>query len=139
MIDLQELEFRVLAELEEAGQGDIPTTLNVVYLGSPSNFGLDPYLEALKNLTQRDQIRMSVARDQDGHLVLLSLEASLRQIDAKSADLNFNASEGLWIDASRSGPPFGPNYPYIVLTMAGRIKSRELLTARGYQWWSPVN
>lgn len=138
MITVYELELRILAELEEAGQGDVATVMNVVFLPTRTPDQLESYLEALSNLVMRDEVRLSTSLGPDRRLKVLSIEASLREIKDQRAVLIYDSEREYWIDSSITGPPYGPYYPYAVLTDIGRRKSEEALGRRGYQWWAPV-
>ena len=138
MLTLEELEFRILAELEESGEGDVQTVMNVVLLGEHSSVDLNLYLGALRSLTTRDHIRLSTSLGPDKRLADLSIQESLREIDAQQSRLSYDQIQKYWIDTSRTGPPYGLNFPYVVLTAKGRAQSVAVLTERGYQWWSPV-
>jgi hypothetical protein len=138
MVELNELEVRVLAVLEEAGEENVPSLLNTVLLGSNNGKSLRVYLDALRSLVRKDFVRLSISRGADRRLADLSPEDSLDQIEDQTAKLKFDETELYWKDTSRVGPPYGPSYPYVVLTKSGKEKSREILTERGYQWWSPI-
>jgi hypothetical protein len=138
VIAVEELELRILAELEEAGQGDVATVMNVVFLPERKADQLEPYLEALRNLVDRNDVRLSTALGLDRRLKALSIEESLNEINGQKSVLTYDPVQKYWIDSSISGPPYGPYYPYVVLTDVGRQKSEDVLVKRGYQWWAPV-
>jgi hypothetical protein len=139
MITLEELELRVLAELDEAGEDYIPTLMNAVLLSTKETSAyLDLYLNALRNLVARNLIRLSNSRGADRRLADLSISDSLGEIDRQVAKLSFDETEQYWVDTSITGPPYGPRYPYVVITESGKRKSHDILTERGYQWWSPI-
>ena len=138
MIDVSELELRILANLEEAGEENVPALLNTILLNADEESAyLDSYLKALQNLVTKDHVRLSTSRGSDRRLADLSIANSLREIEGQRGELIFDASEKLWRDKSRVGPPYGPTYPYVVLTKVGRALSIKVQTERGYQWWAP--
>lgn len=138
MFDLNEIEMRTLATLEEAGEENFTCLINTVALNAPISEIKRDFLDALRGLVQRNQVRLSTSRGLDRRLVDLSIEASLVEIDGQDARLEFDSVRDLWTDSTRSGPPYPSPNPYVVLTPAGLARSREILTERGYQWWSPI-
>jgi hypothetical protein len=138
MIAVDELELRILAELEEAGEGDVPTIMNVVFLPVPDPNALQYYMDALRNLINRNLVRLSTSLGADHRLADLSISDSLREIEVQAGKLKFDEVERYWVDTSITGPPYGLRYPYVVITESGKAKSHQILTERGYQWWSPI-
>ncbi len=140
MLNVEELRQRLLAELEEAQQGEVPTTLNVVLLNERDADNAE-YLEHLRaavhQLVNAGFLRLANGRNQAGYLVDLSAEESLAELERGISVLRFDRVGGLWIDDSISGPPYAPATRFFVLTPLGVEQSRQILQARGYQWWAP--
>jgi hypothetical protein len=137
-IHQSELEQRILAVLDDAGEEDVPTLLNTVLLGAVGAGTLNSYLVALRILVTQNLIRLANSRENNGRLSELSIEESLQEIDNQAVVLKYDPAEGSWQDSSRTGPPYPPSNPNVVRTQLGKQRSREILTERGYQWWSPI-
>lgn len=132
---LSELQMRILAELEEAGEENVPTIMNTVMepTGDPSE--VDAIQQALEGLVQADFISMSIDLDAAKRLKVLSQDQSLAVIADLRAGLGFRASDRHWMDIRRKGPPYSWSFPYILATSEARRKGREILMERGHNWW----
>lgn len=131
-----ELSMRVLATLEEAGEETISTLINTVFEPAGSEAEIADLKLALDSLVQQGLTQLSTARAGQ-RLEELPRQASIDEIAKISTRLSFDGSSKTWRDPQHSGPPFADDEQYVVLTRAGRMKSVEILTARGYQWWRP--
>ena len=58
--------MRILAELEEAGEEDVPTLMNTVLKPAGDNSEVEMMRRALENLVRADLVRMSVDLDATG-------------------------------------------------------------------------
>jgi hypothetical protein len=132
---LTEIDQRILAELEEAGEESVLTLAVTVLDGKGTPDELDNFKRSLTSLARQGLVRLSVGLGRDGRLEPMSIEASISEIDGISSFLMFDANRGLWQDKRRLGPPFGPNYPYVVYANTGRDVAVNILNSRGYQWW----
>jgi hypothetical protein len=136
---LSELQQRILAELEEAGEDDVPTLMNAVMsvTGAPSDIG--EFKAALVKLCDREFICMSNKQSKPlGKLACLSLEKTKAEVAKISAFLIFDDARHRWIDGRRVAPPYLTPFPMVVLTENGLNIARQLLDERGYQWWRPI-
>lgn len=137
MSNLSELEMRILAELEEAGEENFTALLNTVTQPRDAPADVVEYQGALKRLAELDYVRMSTNRDARGMLADLSVEESLKRIAEISTVIEFRVSKNLWTDKRRTGPPFSEPLMHVVNTPAGRDLGGAILERRGYQWWRP--
>jgi hypothetical protein len=136
MLETREVAERILAELEEAGEENVPTMLNTILPGTGDPSEVELLVGALESLVEADLVRMSTSYDAKGRLVDLSKEESLAQIAALSSNLSFGDADRLWDDSRyESGTPRDPPYPYIVITDAGMKAAREILMKRGHDWY----
>lgn len=136
--ELNELEMRVLAMLEEAGEETAVVALNTVVdpQGSPTE--LSGYQEVLMLLIKKGLIDVRMYSIPTGHL-LLSQELGLKEVAGLGEHYRYLLNEGHWTDVRENGPPFFQTpLPSIFLTELGGEKSVEILESRGYQWWRPV-
>jgi hypothetical protein len=138
MLQLSELEMRILAELEEAGQGDVPTVMNVVFLPNRSPEDLDSYLSGLRILVEQDLVRLSTSLGPGRRLSRLSISESLLIINDQINRLKFDFDLSYWVDTQSAKRPQELTFPFIVITSSGRKKSHEIMSERGYQWWAPI-
>ena len=132
---LSEIALRILSELEEAGEENIPAMLNTIIDGQGASNEVPDYQHALRELVTVDLVRMTIERDASRRLAAASKAVSFEEIDRISTYLRFDHEAKLWRDSRRSGPPFPSLFPQIVCTEAGRRKAFEILDERGYQWW----
>lgn len=128
MIEVSELEMRILSELEEAGRENIPTIINTVMEVSGEDTERSEIQEALLNLVGADLIRVTLDTRMGEHVEGLSKEGSLTVIKSIGDHLQFKSTEGHWTGGVRP-------WPEIASTEAGREKAFEILDERGYQWW----
>lgn len=137
MLSSNEVELRILATLEEAGEENITGLMNTVTLPWPSKEIKATFLEALRALIRKDFVRLSVSRTTQLRLAELSIDGSLQETDLQDNKLAFDEKRALWTDPSRKGPPFPEPFPYVITTELGKVRSRDVLVSRGYQWWAP--
>jgi len=135
MPELSETEMRILSVLEELEYENVPAMMNTVMQPAGDVGELAEMQWALENLVQRDYAIMTMDLDSSGKFRRLSKDESMEVIADLRSGLRFNGDRTLWIDTRRKGPPFGLAFPFIVSTHSGRVKGREILEERGYQWW----
>jgi hypothetical protein len=135
VLNLSELEFRILSELEEAGAEDVVTMMVTVMQPTGDVGEVHDMQRALENLVQVDFVRMSMDRDASKRLRRLSKAESLDVIADLQSGLRFDGDQRSWKDTRHTGPPYGSPFPYIVATEIGKEKAFEILDERGYQWW----
>jgi hypothetical protein len=123
-----EVANRLLAELEEAGQENLPTLANTIagdeYISElPAQFS-----RALRALIERSLVRFAVERDSAGRLVDMSEIESIGMTEQLTRHLVYSFELTRWTG--------GPEpWPEVVTTPEGRIRSRALLDQLGYRWW----
>ncbi|MEZ5851838.1 MAG: hypothetical protein R3D68_14430 [Hyphomicrobiaceae bacterium] len=135
MSTLTELEQRILAELEEAGEESVQTLAVTLLDGTGSRDELMEFTSALISLVQNGFVLLSISRDEARRLEDLPMEASLKEISRIDSYLDFDQSLGRWMDRRHTTPPYGPAYPYVVYTERGEETARGILKRRGYRWW----
>lgn len=134
---IDELAQRVLATLEEAGEENIPTLMNAVLDVSGGEADILALKKALHGLLDEGFVSWATAPVPGERLKGLENQDLNSEVYNISNWLQYDATRAVWIDSRVSGPPFLDNYPYILLTQLGRLKSWEILASRGYQWWRP--
>jgi hypothetical protein len=135
MLDLPELDQRILSELEEAGQEVVPTMMltTMSMKGEPSEIAT--FTSALDRLVTMGFVRMSIDKEDSQRLRALSEVDSLSVVATLNQHLHFDSDRGIWQDARHIGPPYGEPFPFIVCTALGKRVALKLLQQRGYQWW----
>jgi hypothetical protein len=135
MTDSQEMQLRILATLEEAGQDRANPLLNTVIAPTGTIAEVAIFQNALSNLVIAGLIYVRLTSEPHGDQ-LLSNEDGLMEIARFSEHYQFDKRERLWLDDRHGGPPYYQTpEPEVVLTPAGRSKSVEVLELRGYAWW----
>ena len=139
MLDnLTELEMRVLAMLEEAGEESVVITLNTVIDPSGDQVELAEFQATLTKLVDKKLIEVELASIPMGR-VPLTTDKSHVEVAQLTQHCRFRPNEGHWTDTRESGPPYYQTpLPNLLLTEPGRSLSVEILESRGYQWWRPV-
>jgi hypothetical protein len=129
MISNDELQLRILAELEEVGHEDLVALLNTMNdekQGRPEEVA--QFRQALEQSIDKGLVLMAPENEPGQRLVKVDAEQSHAMLAEIIQLLSFRATDLHWmID------PFV--YAYAVLTHAGKIASRKVLSERGYQWW----
>ncbi len=123
-----ELEARILSELEEAGEENIPTLANTVFEPTGSTDESAELRDALTRLVIDEYVRVAVVRDELKRLTEMSKEVSLQIVSDLDVHLVFKSGNFHWTGGPRP-------WPEIVTTALGKRLGREILEARGYQWW----
>ena len=128
MVEQLELEFRILSELEEAGEENVPTIANTVFEPTGSPTELSQLQQALEKLIEADFVRVALSRDATLRLTDLSKNESLGVISNIRVHLVFKEASMHWTGGSQP-------WPEIVTTEIGKMRGRQILDERGYQWW----
>jgi hypothetical protein len=139
--DLSELQWRILAELEEAGMENIPTLAITVtdVEGVPVDWSA--MRTALIGLINFDQVRVSLSASHADRIRTLKSGVQLAEIAKRRAgpwSMSKEESLGLIgeIDAALAADPeYKMSWLDIVTTDAGNETSERILDRRGYQWW----
>ena len=136
--DLTEMEMRVLAMLEEAGEENAVITLNTVIDPSGDESELTVFQAALRKLVDKKLIEIELESIPKGRAPLTADEA-LVEVTQLKQHCRFLPDKGHWTDTRENGPPYYQTpLPNLYLTEGGTSRSVEILEARGYQWWRPV-
>jgi hypothetical protein len=139
--DLSELQWRILAELEEAGMDTIPALAATVtdVEGVPVDW---PSMKtALIGLINLDQVRVSLDKSHANRIRTLKSGVQLAEVAKRSAGpwpMSKEESLGLIdeIDAALAADfEYKMSWLDIVTTDAGNETSERILDRRGYQWW----
>jgi hypothetical protein len=148
MSDLQELERRILSELEWAGEENLPTIMNTVTQRTGDINEVVLVQAALDSLVRADLVRVAFERDRSttddrvpdefaemalDHYSSIRLRPfskgdSLVVIADLRSHLKFRESDKHWTGIKKP-------WPEIITTDAGKTKGREILEVYGYQWW----
>jgi hypothetical protein len=130
MISRDELQARILAELEECAAEEVLVALfNTVIdetQGRPEEVTL--FREAMEQLIDKDLVLMASERDASKYLVEVDAPQSRAMLVETLRPLFFRADDRRW-----TADPFVRTYA--VLTDAGRLAGKKLLDERGYRWW----
>ncbi len=135
MTDLSETAMRVLSELEEAGEEDVPTLLNTIFTPDGVKHEAEEIENAITRLAELDLVRLSIDREAGKRLRELSREESMSAVMGLASKYTFDPAQRLWRHVDRGGPPYGDEFPYVVATESGRELAFKILDERGYQWW----
>ena len=130
----QEMQSRVLAELEEMRFDNVFALLNTV---------LNPTNDLAEVIAFSDAISVLI---NDGYIVIGTAANSPRDeiVFASAEGLQFAAKLNSWFrfDSDRNiwtysgGDLRRARIPFLLITERGLRRSREILTERGYRWWT---
>ena len=136
MIEHSELEQRILAELEEAGEETVGTLINTVTASAGDPAESNRCFAAIGSLIGSDLVRMSNSRGADRRLEPLPQRDSLAVLDSLASKIKYDPNKSYWRDTSViAGKPLRDDPPAVILTVSGKATSIAILTGRGYQWW----
>lgn len=136
MTDLSELEMRIITYLEEAGIESITDLLNGVSDGNGDLSEPEQLRVALERLISRGLLRVLTSEaDRQVH-TLPTTSASLAAISGSISKLEYDVAGRLWLDRSRTGPPYDPPFPYVRYDGHGRAVAESILKERGWRWWT---
>lgn len=136
-MQLAELEQRVLATLDEAGAENAVSLLNTIVSTGGDAGEVESYVLALDRLLRMNFIVIADEIKSGAGLVDLEADAASLAMNEFAERLKFDGSARLWIDESRTGPPFSPMRPVVVASVTGRQAARKIVDARGEDWWLP--
>lgn len=136
MIDMEEVKKRVLSELEEAGEEEVTTLLNTVFLPTGDKIEAELVSDALGELAREGLVLVAVANTDRKTWKILEIEDSVSEINRLPEFIHFVSKRRLWTDVRDVGPPYSMfNTPLVVATEQGKSRAFEILDERGYQWW----
>lgn len=130
METIDEIEARILGEIEEAGQTVVDLMLNTIIRPTGLAGELRNFVQALGNLVDKGLVRMSFHSGRPEKLRPLSIEESHRVVSAIGSQLDFDKRDRHW-------KPNRDPVPYILITSEGRVKASEILNERGFEWYIP--
>ena len=128
MTELSEFAQRTLAELDEAGEENLPTLLNTILIPTGESNEFLGLRDAISSLLQENLVRIAFERDQSLRLKDISFEDSLSVVEHLSEHLIYNPEVRHWTGGQRP-------WPHVVSTERGKQRGNEILSVRGYQWW----
>jgi hypothetical protein len=128
MLEIEEVELRILCELQEAGEENVPTLLNTTMPRSGDPSELLQVQRALENLMRADLVRTAIRSNPPSKLQAMSKNDSLAALVDLQLSVGFRQSDQHWT---------GIRDPWleIVATDAGLGRADEILQQYGYQWW----
>lgn len=130
MIEINEMEGRILSELQEAGEENMAAMINTIIDPMGDMVELVQMRQALDNLVRSGLAKIALGRDATRKLAPLSVEQSLEVVSKIDSFLRFRTSDSHWTWS-------GESKPHIVVTAEGRSRADEILDQRGHQWWRP--
>jgi len=129
VISIEELQQRILSELEEAGEQGLITLLNTVAdFRQGREAEVATYQNALRDLIDQGLILMAPERVTGHALAEVSAEHSHRMVIDGLNGLHFVKDQLYWTKTRSTDS-------YVVATEAGMARAREVLSERGYEWW----
>jgi len=129
VISIDELQQRIVSELEEAGEQELITLLNTVAdfrQGRAEEITL--YRDAVHGLIGKGLVLMAPERVRGNATVEVDATRSCQMVNDVLDGLYFVEAEFYW-----TRTPF--IYSYVVATEAGMARARAILGERGYEWW----
>jgi hypothetical protein len=130
VINIQEMEARIAAELEEAGQENIAAMINTIITPSGDAAEIAMLRVCLDNMVRGGLVTMALDLGPGKRLAQLSVDGSLAIIARIEPLLRFRTSDCHWTFATNERLN-------ILATQAGREQGFKNLEERGYQWWRP--
>lgn len=130
METIDEIEARVLGELEEAGQTPIDLMLNTIVRPTGAAGELQNFVRAVRNLIDNGFVRMSFESGRPEKLRPLAIEESQKIAAGIGDQLEFDVRDRYW-------RPNRDIVPYILITDEGRAKASGILKERGFEWYIP--
>lgn len=127
MLAQTELQERLLSELQEAGEENLPTLANTV-LSSGEAAGIAELTEALSQLIHSEQVSVAIETQEGENLEELSHEQSQNFIGQLEKHLVWRAMHNSWTGGLRP-------WPLIVTTNKGKERAQAILDERGYRRW----
>jgi hypothetical protein len=129
MVSSDELQLRILAELEEAGHDYLVASLNSMNdekQGRPEE--VEQFREAITQLIGKGLVLLAPENEPGQRWVEVDAAQSRAMLSEVLDSLFFAADDLYW-----TADPDARSY--VVLTPAGRSASEKVLGERGYRWW----
>lgn len=129
MISIDELQQRIVSELEEAGEETLLTLLNTVAdfrQGRAEEVVL--YRDALHGLIDDGLVLMAPERIPGNKTVEVDARRSRQMVIDRLEGVHFVEEQHYWTKTPTTES-------YVVATEAGMTRAREILGERGYEWW----
>ncbi|MBX9592508.1 MAG: hypothetical protein K2X43_24740 [Hyphomonadaceae bacterium] len=133
MIELTEVEQRVLAELEEVWEQNIFTMLNTIIEPKGDPTEVEALQEALNGLVERGFVAVGLEEFSPRKQTTLDKQAALELVSRLRDWFRFDAATSFW--TLSKGDFREVRYPVIFSTAEAREKAFQILDERGYQWW----
>jgi hypothetical protein len=130
VIDVHEMQMRIAAELEEAGQENVAAMINTIIDPAGDVGEIATMRDALDLMVRGGLVTMALDPGPGRKLMRLGVDDSLALVGRIQALLLFRVSDRHWTFATNERPN-------IVATKAGRNTGFEVLEERGYKWWRP--
>ncbi len=132
---LDELEERLISELEEAGFEDLITLLQTVTARSGTPEELASIREAVNTLLGAGLVTIMSEATLPNHPMELRQSEAEALLANMASEFRFDATKRYWLYTKENGPPFVLQYPEVRLTAAGRSAATVILARRGHRWW----
>jgi len=125
----EELRSRVLAELYEAGEENVPTLLNTIYDHAGQDGSLKKLTQALLELLDSGLIEVAKQKSSLREWQPLPMSEAVIEIKSVPSELTYDIVAQTWRSTKRGCEAS------VLLTVEGRKRSEALLSVRGYRWW----
>jgi hypothetical protein len=133
MVELTEMEQRVLAELEEVWEQNIFTMLNTIVDPSGDAQEIAVFQQALEGLIEHGYVVMGLERFSPREQTKLEKQAALELVSKLADWFRFDAATSYW--TLSKGDFRKEPYPVVFSTTEARDIAFQILDERGYQWW----
>jgi hypothetical protein len=137
MINKNEMQLRLLAELEEAHWNNVFSLLNTVIVPSGDLSEPGVMQDAVLAMVAEGKLLIGTEAFYPRKAELLSSEAAVEFASRLAEQFEFNARESYWTyvgGSMRTG-----RYPFVELTAEGLKAAEAILGQRGYRWWEHGN
>lgn len=131
-----ELEARILAELEEFRVDEICPVLNKVLDCRGREQEVMDFARAVTSLIKKNKIELGSAAFFPRNEQFFDSLAALTCASNLSAEMMFDPESAFWKPKHRASPD--DRSTIIALTEQGVQAAQALLTRRGYGWWKPI-
>ena len=135
MITSDEMQLRLLAELEEAHFDNTFSLLNTVIAPSGSESELTILVQATVDLVAGGKVVIGTENFYPRNEQVLTGEEAILFAKGLADWFRFDVDTNMW--TTTSGDMRKERYPFVRLTKSGLEAAREILGNRGYRWWEP--